>query len=488
VFLNLKQQLAEEIAGFTRDPLGYCYYAFPWGEGELSNSKGPYVWQGDVLRYLTNHLQNPRTQYTPCLVSVSSGHGVGKSAFVGMISQWGMSTCEDCRIVMTANSDPQLRTKTWPEVSKWFRLAINEDWFSVNAESIHIKDSRHERTWRTDRLTWSVPNPQAFAGLHNAGKRIIVIFDEASEIDDVIWDVTQGALTDANTEIIWMVFSNPTQNTGRFRECWGRFKHRWKGFQIDSRNVENTNKEELDGWVKDFGEDSDFVRVKVRGEFPRAGSCQLIPSDVVAACRKYKAEGCHAFPKIFGVDVARFGDDSTVITMRQGRKAEVLARYRGLDTSQVTAHVIEFIAEHNPDAVVVDSDGIGNTVFDQLKFQGYGRLLYEFHGGKPANNAVRYFNRRAEVWGLMRDWLKANAEIPDEPEIEMDLTGPQYGFSAQQQIQLERKEDLKKRGLSSPDYGDSLAYTFAVQILAPQRAEPVREYYSPGERELSWLA
>jgi hypothetical protein len=166
----------------------------------------------------------------------------------------------------------------------------------------------------------------------------------------------------------------------------------------------------------------------------------------------------------------------------------VLARYRGWDTSQVTAHVIEFIAEHNPDAVVVDSDGIGNTVFDQLKFQGYGRLLYEFHGGKPANNAVRYFNRRAEVWGLMRDWLKANAEIPDEPEIEMDLTGPQYGFSAQQQIQLERKEDLKKRGLSSPDYGDSLAYTFAVQILAPQRAEPIREYYSPGERELSWLA
>src|SRR6185369_4050781 len=113
--------------------------------------------------------------------------------------------------------------------------------------------------------------------------------------------------------------------------------------------------------------------------------------------------------------------------------------------------------EHNPDAVVVDSDGIGNTVFDQLKFHSYGRLLYAFHGGKPANNAARYFNRRAEVWGLMRDWLKANAEIPDEPEIEMDLTGPQYGFSAQQQIQLERKEDLKKRGLSSPDYGDSLA-------------------------------
>jgi len=120
--LNLKQQLAEEIAGFTRDPLGYCSFAFPWGEGDLSNSTGPYIWQSDVLRYITGHLQNPRTQYTPCLVSVSSGHGIRKSGFVGMISQWAMSTCEGCRVVITANSDPQLRTKTWPEVSKWFRL------------------------------------------------------------------------------------------------------------------------------------------------------------------------------------------------------------------------------------------------------------------------------------------------------------------------------------------------------------------------------
>jgi predicted RNase H-like nuclease len=175
------------------------------------------------------------------------------------------------------------------------------------------------------------------------------------------------------------------------------------------------------------------------------------PADAVAECRKFKAPaGYEQLPKIFGVDVARFGDDKTVVFMRQGRKSGVLGVYRGLDTAQVTAHVIEFIEREQPDAVVVDSDGIGNTVFDQLKFQGYGKKLYEFHGGKPANNHSAYFNRRAEIWGEMRDALKAGMQIPDDPELAADLTGPQYGFSPQQQIQLEKKDDMKKRGLSPP--------------------------------------
>jgi hypothetical protein len=481
-------QLEESVFKFTRDPLGFATFAYEWGQGDLANSTGPYQWQADVFRTIGNHLENRATQYTPLRIAVSSGHGIGKSAFLGMITHWGMSTCQDCRIVITANSEPQLKTKTWPEVSKWFRLGINADWFDVKEESICCLDKGHERTWRTDRLTWSIHNPQAFAGLHNKGKRIIVIFDEASEIDQVIWDVTQGALTDIDTEILWLTFSNPTQNTGAFRECFGRFGHRWKTFQIDSRKVPGTNKEEIAGWIEDFGEDSDFVRVKVRGEFPRAGCNQFISSTAVAACRKYKAPDQSSFAKVLGVDVARFGDDSTVITMRQGRKAKVLARYRGLDTAAVTAHVIEFISEHDPHAVIVDSDGIGNTVFDQLKFQGYGRILYEFHGAKPAYNPVKYFNRRAEVWGLMRDWLNANAEIPDEPQMDMDLTGPQYGFSAQQQIQLEKKDDLKRRGLASPDFGDSLAYTFAVNILAPPKRERETIMATQGEQSLNWMA
>jgi hypothetical protein len=306
---------------------------------------------------------------------------------------------------------------------------------------------------------------EAFQGLHNEGKRVVLVFDEASAIDDKIWEVAEGAFTDANTEKLWLAFGNPTRPKGRFFEAiQGKFKHRWHPIQLDSRTVEGINQEQIQNLVSDYGEDSDFVRVRVRGEFPRAGSNQFIASDVVAACRKHRAESSSGLPRIMGVDVARFGDDQTVIFMRQGRKAECLAKYRGLDTAQVTAQVINFIDQHKPDGVVVDSDGIGAPVFDQLKFRGYGKYLHEFHGGKPASDYKAYFNRRAEIWGLMRDWLNADAQIPDEPELEADLTGPLYGFSAQQQVQLEKKDDMKKRGLSSPDMGDALAMTFAVQM------------------------
>lgn len=483
---NPEQALAEDIASFTRAPIKFVKYCYPWAEGELEGSKGLRAWQTDILGTITEHLKSP-TRFTPLQVAVSSGHGIGKSALLGMVIHWAMSTCEDCKVVLTANTDTQLRTKTWPEVSKWFRLGLNSKWFQVNSESITVREPEHQRVWRTDRISWSENNTEAFAGLHNKGKRIVLIFDEASAIADRIWEVAEGALTDENTEILWLAFGNPTQNTGRFRECFGRFKHRWKTFQIDSRDVEGTNKAQIDKWIADYGEDSDFVRVRVRGEFPRAGSSQFIPSDVVAAARTYKAVGFERLPSILSVDVARFGDDQTVIGVRQGRRARILAKYRGLDTVQVAERVIKFMEEEQPDATVIDADGIGAGVIDQIRFRGFGKRLFEFHGGTAAQDSAAYFNQRAEAWGLMRDWLLSEAEIPDDPELESDLTGPEYGFSSKQQIQLERKEDMKKRGLSSPDCGDMLAMTFAVKVAAPKPI-PKPEYRYPGQDNTTWMS
>jgi hypothetical protein len=483
---NPEQALAEDIASFSRKPIKFVKYCYGWGEGELAESKGLRAWQTDILSAITSHLGSPATRFVPLQVAVSSGHGIGKSALLGMVIHWAMSTCEDCKVVLTANTDTQLRTKTWPEVSKWFRLGLNSKWFQVNSESITIREPEHQRVWRTDRISWSDNNTEAFAGLHNKGKRIVLIFDEASAISDRIWEVAEGALTDENTEILWLAFGNPTQNTGRFRECFGRFKHRWKTFQIDSRQVEGTNKAQIDKWIADYGEDSDFVRVRVRGEFPRAGSSQFIPSDVVGAARQYKAEGYETLPKILSCDVARFGDDQTVIGWRQGRKAVILQKLRGLDTVQVAERVIEWMGKEEPDATVIDADGIGAGVVDHISHRGFSRRLFEFHGGSAANDSAAYFNRRAECWGLMRDWLLAGAEIPDDAELADDLVGPEYGFSSKQQIQLERKEDIKKRGLASPDCGDMLAMTFSVKIAAPKPKPAPRMVYK-GEMNQSWM-
>lgn len=466
--VNWEEQLISDLGRYSRDPLKCAKYSFPWGEGELAESAGPRRWQEEILREIGQHLQNKATRYQPLQIAVSSGHGIGKSALIGMIIQWGISTCEDCKVIVTANTGTQLSTKTVPEVSKWFRLAINAHWWDAKATSITVKEEDHKRLWRADFIPWSENNTEAFAGAHNKGRRIVIVMDEASAIADLIWQVAEGALTDENTEIVWLAFGNPTKNTGRFRECFGRFKHRWKTFQIDSRSVDGTNKAQIEKWIADYGEDSDFVRVRVRGEFPRSGSTQFISGDAVALCRKYKAEGYASLPKILSVDVARFGDDQTVIGMRQGRKAMILAKLRGLDTVQVAERVIEFKQRENPDATVVDGDGIGAGVVDHIRFRGYTDRLFEFHGGAGPNDPAMYFNRRAEVWGAMRDWLNADAEIPDDPELETDLTSVEYGFSNKQQIQLERKEDMKKRGLASPDCGDMLAMTFAAKIPPPK--------------------
>lgn len=484
--VNPNIALAEEISNFLYDPLGHARCVYSWGEGELIEAAGPRAWQTDVLTDIGKHLANPVTRYTPFRAAVSKGHGIGGSALAAMVTNWGMDCFDDCKVVVTANTGTQLATKTQPEMAKWRSLSLTRAWWDVKATSITSKVPGHERLWRCDFIPWSENNTEAFAGLHNQGKCIIVIFDEASGIADKVWEVMEGALTDEQTVIIVLVLGNPTQNTGRFRECFGRLKHRWKTFQIDSRTVDGTNKAQIEQWIADYGEDSDFVRVRVRGEFPRAGSNQFIANDVVAACRKYKAEGFSALPKILSVDVARFGDDESVIGARQGRQARILAAYRGLDTVQLAERTIEWQQKENPDATVIDGDGIGAGVIDHINHRGFGKRLFEFHGGAPANDGNMYFNRRAEVWGAMRDWLGAQAEIPDDPQLEVDLTAPEYGFSAKQQIQLERKEDMKKRGLASPDRGDMLAMTFAVKV-APKPKIVIPEPMTLGEANTSWL-
>lgn len=483
---NPQVLLAKDIAQYNHDPLSFARYIFTWQMRQLEQAEGPRPWQVRVLEHIGTHLSSEATRYQPCQIAIASGHGIGKSALIAMVMNWAMSTCDDCKVVVTAGTGDQLRTKTVPEVSKWFRYALNADWWDVQAKSIRFKSSKRQASWRADFITWSEHNTDAFAGLHNQGKRILLVFDEASAIGDRVWEVAEGALTDEGTEIIWLAFGNPTQPTGRFRACFGQYSKFWKTFQIDSRTVEGTNKEQFKRWEEAYGVDSDFFKVRVRGEFPSAGTNQFISPVAVENCRKYKAEAFEGFPKIFGVDVARFGDDKTVIFMRQGRKSTCLGKYRGLDTAQVAAKVIEFIDREQPQAVIVDSDGIGAPVYDQLKFRGYGKLLFEFHGGQPAYDGKQYFNRRAEIWGLMREWINAGAEIPDDPELAMELSGPEYGFSPQQQIQLEKKDDMKERlpELGSPDCGDALAMTFAVKLLA--KPAPLPKWTPPTGSD-SWM-
>lgn len=474
-FTDAEAQIVDDIAGYHHDPLGFVLYAFPWGEpGELADHKGPREWQRQELIEVGEALAagaSVESQIHHVIQrATASGHGIGKSALVSWIVLFAMSTMEDTRGVVTANTEAQLRTKTWPELAKWHRLAINSHWFRFTATAIFSADPTHEKTWRIDALPWSEHRPEAFAGLHNQGRRILVVFDEASAVPDVIWQVIEGALTDEGTEILWLAYGNPTRNTGRFRECFGKLGHRWAHRQIDSRDVEGTNKQQIAKWVEDYGEDSDFVRVRVRGMFPRAGSMQFIPSDTVAQAAKVEPQPMLTDPLVIGVDVARFGDDQTVITFRRGRDARTLPtiKLRGVDGMTLAGRLASLIDQHKPHAVFIDeTGGYGGGPIDRLRQLGYTVIGVNF--GARADgpvDGVECANKSAEMWAKMRQWLKEGGAIEADSELCAELEGREFGYDVHNRIVLERKDDMKKRGLASPDCADALALTFAHPVAA----------------------
>lgn len=468
---NPQIDLANDIAGFTYDPLGHAMYAYPWGSGVLSGVEGPRQWQIDVMEDIREHLEDPATRHTPLRLARASGHGIGKSALIAMVVKWGLDTCDDCKIIVTANTESQLLTKTSPEIMKWHNLAITRDWFKASATKLSSVVNGHSENWRCDLVTWSKDNTEAFQGLHNKDKRIIVIYDEASGIAPKVWEVTLGALTDENTEIIWLAFGNPTQNTGGFRECFGKLRHLWKSEQIDSRTVEGTNKPYLDELVATYGEDSDIVKVRVRGMFPATSSMQFISSAVVEDARKRDVLIDRTEPLVIGVDVARFGDDSSTIYFRRGRDARSIKplRFHGLDTMELASKVAEQQRIHKADMVCVDGGGVGGGVVDRLRQMGLPVAEVQF-GGRPLGHMrlpEKVANRRAEMWAIMREWLPGGM-IPDDQTLADDLVGVEYGFKITEGVDailLEKKEHMKARGLASPDDGDGLALTFAVPVL-----------------------
>lgn len=391
------------------------------------------------------------------------------STLTAWLIKWIMDTRPFSKGVVTANTADQLKTKTWAELAKWHNMSVTRSLFKVNATkgNMNIVSVEHPEAWRCDAMTCREENSEAFAGLHAATATPFYIFDEASAVPDKIFEVAQGGLTDG--EPMFFMFGNPTRNTGFFRQTFGRLAHRWLTNQIDSREVEGTNKKLFEEWANDYGEDSDFFRVRVKGVFPRAAVCQLIPADVVeAAMGKHLQPQQYNFaPKILGVDVAWFGDDRSCIWLRQGLAAKLLWQGREVDSITLAGLVSRFWDEHHIRACFIDA-GMGNGVIDQLRALGRSPIPVYFGG---ASLSPKYANKRAQMWGELLEWLKLGAAIPDDPDIFTDLTAPEYFMTLKGQVQLEKKEDMKKRGLASPDLADGLALTFAEQVAQPSKYE-----------------
>lgn len=460
-------ELIEALGALTHDPLAFVYFAYPWGDPgtPLEDMEGPDEWQIQILKDIGEQLKKGKNLQTAIQEAVASGHGIGKSALISWLIHFAISTHENTRGVVTANTEGQLRTKTWPELSKWHNMFIAKDLFTYTATAIFSSDKDYEKTWRIDAIPWSKNSPESFAGLHNQGNRILVLFDEASAIDDVIWEVTEGALTDANTEIIWCAFGNPTRNSGRFRECFRKYRKFWNTYQIDSRTVKISNKAKIEEWLEAYGEDSDFFKVRVRGVFPSASDLQFISTEIADKAQKqvYKPGQFEYLPVIIGVDPAWTGSDSLEIVIRQGYYMKSLASIPKNDDDWRMAQLIaQFEDEYKADAVFIDM-GYGTGIYSIGKQLGRKWRLIEF-GGK-SNDPV-YLNMRAYMWGQMKEWLREGGSIPpNDQALYDDIVGPEAIIDKNGRIQLESKKDMKDRGLPSPNKGDALALTFAARVV-----------------------
>ena len=466
-------QLLDDMAAFYDDPVGWVYYSFDWGRGELSDYDGPDQWQIALMEDVANRLRED----PDCNIreAVASGHGIGKTAETSWLCLWAMSTRPHLSGVVTANTMSQLSTKTWRELALWYKRLINRHWFKWSATKFwHVKEPE---TWYISAEPNTEHNSEAFAGRH--AKYKIIIFDEASAIPDKIWEVTEGAMTDPRS--MWFVFGNPTKNTGRFKNCFTSDSARWGRMQIDSRTCKMTNKVELDEWIKAYGVDSDFVRIRILGQFPRKGSMQFISSEHVerAMLGEVPYEAWCLIPVVIGVDVARYGDDKSCIAIRQGRKLHEIRKFVELNTMQVAAQVVAAMKDYaGAAAIFVDGIGVGAGVVDRLQMMGHP--VIEVNGGETAFDDVKYYNKTAEMWDRMKTWI-VGSDLPNmDNDLRLALTGREYYFDDKERIRLERKQDMKKRGLVSPDEADALAHTFAEEL-----GDLIRSSFEPTQTENS---
>lgn len=459
-----------ELSSFEKRPYDFALWAFEGGV-ELE------IWQKEVLQYIQSRLEDYDGQ--PIRVGVRSGHGVGKTTVLAILNIWAFTTFPDTRGVITANTKVQLQTKTWVELSKWMRRFIGRELFKLTATGLFPNETNPAKEWRIDLVPWSKENPDAFAGLHNQGKRVIMTFDEAALIDQVIWETSEGVETDANTQIIRLAMGNATSKDGFFYQLFegGRFSDEWKTWKVSSYDVSITNKQKLDAIVKVWGPDHDVTRVRVLGEFPYQSGDSFISYDSAErACRR-KPPSFNNVPVVVGVDVGRHNDPS-VLYARQGLDAQSRQPLvlRNLSAPQLAAYIIAYARQVKAVAVMVDSGSIGLAVLDILfsKRVGKLRIVPVPFGGKAMGwneeaGQADYKNRRAEIWGAMRAWLERGSIVNEvkgyDAKVINELCSPKMIlFKDDAKIQLESKRSMRSRGVESPNIADALACTFAEPV------------------------
>jgi len=486
-----EMELVEELLTYRNDPLGFVTFVYPWGEEgtPLAHVKEPRPWQIETLEAIGDHTKDQEFALENAMdlavyqEAIASGRGIGKSALFGMLSNWQTSTHIGSSVITTANTEGQLRGKTFPEFGVWYTMAINSHWWDVETMKVvpqsWIANLVSEQLkigtgyWGSFGVSWSQENPDSFAGIHNS-YGLSVFFDEASGIPEDIWSVTAGFFTERTAYRHWIAFSQGRRNDGAFYNRFHKssFMKHWKTRQIDARAVTGADQSVYQNIIDTYGEDSDTAKVEVYGGFPDSGEDQFITVSSVEAARSRELPQHADLSEnlIMGVDPAPRG--RTAIRFRAGRDARTIPPVilKGADNIRISREVMNLAKEYEVDAVVIDA-GMGTGVIDYLKlvkFQ-WQTPLYTVSFGSSVVDDKEWATRGTELWALMRDWLDTGGGIIDSCEyLKRDCISRRWVWHGREDNRkiLESKKDLAKRGIDSPDDADALALTFHPKLRA----------------------
>lgn len=436
----------------------------------------PEAWQKEVLESLLSDDK----------IAIKSGHGTGKTALLSWIILWWLCTKIPTKIACTANSAHQLNDVLWSEISKWHRNLPDgfRNLFEFKSDKINlvgVKDSFCvARTARREQ-------PEALQGFHSPN--MLFIADEASGIDNIIFEVAEGSLSTKGAKVI--LTGNPTRSSGYFYDCFHTMKHRWKTFTISCHDSQYVNPSFIADMAKKYGEDSNVFRIRVLGEFPESNEDAIIPLHLISESITRDIDPS-TDDVIWGLDVARHGNDRTALAKRQGNTLlEKIKTWKNKDLMETVGIVVsEYEAlpySKRPTEILIDSIGLGAGVADRLQEMNLNCQITAVNVAELPSMQDKYMRLRDELWFLVREWFESrDVKIIDDEELVAELTTPSFSFMSNGKIKVESKEQMKKKGHNSPDLADALCLTFASRH-GFAKSNRNYKWNRPIERNLSWI-
>jgi len=414
----------------------------------------PEVWQVEALQAIADGDR----------VAIKSGHGVGKSCFQSWMVLWFLSTHYPAKIVLTANTSAQLNDVLMSEINKWHRQMkpAFRDQIEVKSDRVELKSAPTESfaACRTSRRE----NPEALQGFH--ADNMLFLIDEASGIDDIVFEVASGALSTKGAKQV--LTGNPTRTSGYFFDAFNKMRENWTCMTVSCADSTRVDPQFIEDMKKQYGEDSSIYGVRVLGEFPKQDDDVLIPLHLVESAVSRDVDPAGQI--VWGLDVARFGADRSCLVKRQGNTVmDDIKVWQGKDLMQLCGIVnAEYMLENDdrrPIEIMVDVIGLGAGVVDRLC--ELGLPARGVNVGESASYKEKYINRRAELWFDMREWfLKRDCKIPNDPTLISELTSPRYQFTSSGKMKMESKDEMKRRGLRSPDVADALVLTMESPAIS----------------------